>query len=246
MKIRRAFTLIEMLLVVSLIALLIALLLPALNQSRVITREAICASNMRQAVAAFTSYAYDNNKIYPDFSYQPATNNQWTQPHYWVQTHWRDYMKNNYAFSRDFFYSPSNNIWNRDDFYWYDTANPATANAMVIGYYYFGSTIVSGTSFKSALTTAPPTSYKVIFPRRVGADSWSKLLWADVNRQLSNHIGTWLTPGDARRWGSNHWYGTADQSVAGSHRAFVDQHVEWIKTPEFKLQSTYASAHHYW
>lgn len=243
---RSAFTLIEMLLVVSILALLIALLLPSLRQAKVAATETVCGSNMRQAVSALTSYGYDNAKIYPDFSYQPSTNSQWTQPHYWVQTYWRDYMAQKYGMTRELFYSPSNPIWNRNDFYWYDTGNPATAHAFVMGYYYFGSTLVGTSSFRSSLKVVPPASFKVVFPRRIGAESWSNLLWTDLNRQLPEHIGTWLTPGDARRWGSNHWYGNPDQSVSGSHRAFVDQHVEWVKTPEFKLQSTYAGAHHYW
>ena len=243
---RSAFTLIEMLLVVSLLALLIALLLPTMRQAKLAATETICASNMRQSVSAFTNYGFDNGKLYPDFSFQPATNNQWTQPNYWVQTYWRDYMAVKYGMQREFFYSPSNPVWNRNDFYWYDTGNPATAHAMVTGYYYFGSTVVSSSGFRSSLKVAPPATFKTIFPRRIGAESFSNLLWADLNRQLGSHIGTWLTPGDARRWGSNHWYGNPDQSVAGSHRAFVDQHVEWVNTPEFKLQSTYTSAHHYW
>ena len=246
LKVLRAFTLIEMLLVVSIIALLIAILLPSIRQAKVTATETICASNMRQSVSAFTSYAYDNGKLYPDFSYQPATNSQWTQPHYWSQTYWRDHMAAKYGMQREFFYSPSNPVWNRNDFYWYDTANPATAHAMVTGYFYFGSTIVSTSSFRSSLKVVPPASFKITFARREGAESWSNLLWADLNRQLPEHIGVWLTPSDAKRWGSNHWYGAPNQSVAGSHRAFVDQHVEWVKSPEFKLRSTYGGSHFYW
>ncbi|MEX2216433.1 MAG: type II secretion system protein [Phycisphaeraceae bacterium] len=60
----RGFTLIEMLLVISLIALLISMLLPALGKSRQSARAAWCGSNQRQLVEALTMYA-DLANYYP-------------------------------------------------------------------------------------------------------------------------------------------------------------------------------------
>ncbi len=51
-----AFTVIELLLVVSLIILLIALVLPSLSQSRRAARDAICKSNLHQIVQAYGSF----------------------------------------------------------------------------------------------------------------------------------------------------------------------------------------------
>lgn len=56
---RAAFTLIELLLVVAIIALLISILLPALSKSRNAARIAICTSNMRQLAVAEATYAAD-------------------------------------------------------------------------------------------------------------------------------------------------------------------------------------------
>lgn len=72
---RKAFTLIELLVVVSIIALLIAILLPALRGSQHETKRMICKSNMRQSAIALTSYAVDNDGLYPDAPWgrwQPA------------------------------------------------------------------------------------------------------------------------------------------------------------------------------
>jgi prepilin-type N-terminal cleavage/methylation domain-containing protein len=58
---RRAagFTLIEMLVVISIIALLVAILMPALSSAREQTRRVICSSNVRQFMIAVTLYDLD-------------------------------------------------------------------------------------------------------------------------------------------------------------------------------------------
>src|SRR3974377_2301232 len=61
----RAFSLIEMLVVISTIALLISLVLPALGKSRETTRSEICASNVRQLGIALGMYAMANKNFYP-------------------------------------------------------------------------------------------------------------------------------------------------------------------------------------
>jgi prepilin-type N-terminal cleavage/methylation domain-containing protein len=61
---RRAFTIVELLVVISIIALLVSLLLPTLSQSRNLVVVARCQSNHRQAMVALTAYATDQ-KEYP-------------------------------------------------------------------------------------------------------------------------------------------------------------------------------------
>jgi prepilin-type N-terminal cleavage/methylation domain-containing protein/prepilin-type processing-associated H-X9-DG protein len=58
---RRAFTLIELLVVMAIIAILSALLLPALTRARAKSRMAVCASNQRQLALAAGVYALDHN-----------------------------------------------------------------------------------------------------------------------------------------------------------------------------------------
>jgi prepilin-type N-terminal cleavage/methylation domain-containing protein len=242
----RAFSLIELLVVISIITLLISIMLPSLGKSRLAAREGMCGSNMRQAAIAFTAYTGDNGQLWPDFSYDPASKSQWTQANYWTQKYWRGHMLKSYSLQRELLYSPTNDHWNRDDFYWYDTGNPASNSALVMGYFYFGSSVVNTAGYRGSLTVAVPSNMTNIFPRRNGGVSHYSILWADLNRQLNTHIGTWLTPGDARRWGSNHWYGTPDMKPHGSHSAFTDNHVEWVPGDQLRLQSTYTGSHFYW
>ncbi len=62
---RRAFTLIELLVVIAIIAILAALLLPALATAKQAGRRAACASNLRQIGIAISAYAQENEGRIP-------------------------------------------------------------------------------------------------------------------------------------------------------------------------------------
>jgi prepilin-type N-terminal cleavage/methylation domain-containing protein/prepilin-type processing-associated H-X9-DG protein len=62
---RRGFTLIELLAVVAIIALLSALLLPALSSAKLAGKRAACLSNLRQIGIAIQSYSHENDGSIP-------------------------------------------------------------------------------------------------------------------------------------------------------------------------------------
>ncbi len=72
---RSAFTLIEVLVVIALIALLISILLPALGQARAAGRKAVCDSHLQQLGVAYTGYASDFQDRIASYTWGPGQGN---------------------------------------------------------------------------------------------------------------------------------------------------------------------------
>jgi len=84
-----AFTLVELLVVIGIIALLISILLPALNKARESARVIQCSSNLRQLMMASINFAGDHHGYIPTSSSDP-----------WVETTYsfNDPLRQKYAY----------------------------------------------------------------------------------------------------------------------------------------------------
>ena len=113
----RAFTLVELLVVIGIIGVLVALLLPALSKARASGQTAACLGNLRQIMVAFQLYENDNKQRFPD----PAA----------AQQSWESLLQT-YLQTREPFHCPSDgglfeNL--RSSYDWRDTSDPLTTAA---------------------------------------------------------------------------------------------------------------------
>ena len=73
----RAFTLLELLVVISIIAILAGLAIPVFGRMKRHANQTACLSNMRQVAAAMLSYAGDHDSQLPGRENTPSGNDRW-------------------------------------------------------------------------------------------------------------------------------------------------------------------------
>lgn len=227
-----AFTLVELLVVISIIALLVSILMPALGKAREQAKRSVCANNLHQFAISLTMFTSNNNDKFPTDTVDTIRDdgNYSIMPFWLWNIHSKvvEVMLDNGTIKEQF-YCPSNPMIKNMDIFWEHEQNGEFWMRTGYGWllkkpkptkikpaYFTGNR-----SYIASMTVDHPADKELVVD-----------LVMDNNGDFGKlYVWGYITPGHVRS--TSHY--SSPGEPAGGNILFVDGHVEWRNFSEMEI-----------
>lgn len=247
------FTLVELLVVIATVALLLAVLLPALRTAKLVAKQVVCAAQMRQWALAVSTYISDNDNtvpVYSDVCDNTNGENAKNSETYWYNR-LSPYLTEEYhgTWGMDFENRQcpmSRTKWGEDAVWigvYFGKYNPQHA-PFIQPYQWTGSTMIERCSPVKYSSIKLPVNYLMLLD--VKRDilfepmHWKWDIDYDGDGEIDSHSGLASGLGP---------YNFAQPKIhrGGCNVALFDGHVEWIRYKTFwEIGADGYPVHNYW
>jgi prepilin-type N-terminal cleavage/methylation domain-containing protein len=174
-----AFTLIELLIVIAVIAVLLSTLLPALQKSKAISMRAVCSGNLRQIGMGMISYSADYNGNFPTLLNDGTS---------WAGHSWSTPWTLQIAEYLNFHYTASIDSWGPPIFHCPSGIIPSYASTYGTSQGYWRGYMMNGFVASNSYNNAKITG-KAREPHQMLAfDCWRRDVYTDSNFQLHSEF----------------------------------------------------------